>query len=43
VVHTHHDDVIAVSAHERGLTAVGQAYYVVGDISYHDYEVGRVY
>lgn len=38
VIHTHHPDVIAVSAFEEGLMPIGQAYYVVGDIRYHDYE-----
>jgi len=35
-------DAIAASAYERGLTAIGQVYYVAGNILYRDYEASLI-
>ena len=38
VMHAHPDSVVSVSAMPDGLLPVGQAYYALGDVTYHDYE-----
>eukprot|EP00746_Dinoflagellata_sp_MGD_P023455 gnl/MRDRNA2_/MRDRNA2_154963_c0_seq1.p1 gnl/MRDRNA2_/MRDRNA2_154963_c0~~gnl/MRDRNA2_/MRDRNA2_154963_c0_seq1.p1 ORF type:complete len:323 (+),score=52.28 gnl/MRDRNA2_/MRDRNA2_154963_c0_seq1:3-971(+) len=38
LVHGHDENVVAVAASPKGLLPVGQAYYSMGEITYHDYE-----
>ena len=38
VFHVHQEDVVAVSAMPQGLRPIGQAFYALGDVTYHDYE-----
>jgi len=37
-LHTHEENVVAVSCQAEGLLPVGQAFYALRDIKYHDYE-----